>query len=80
MIVVIKKSAIKDFKKISEPFKTQIKKAVQGLENYPDVSNIKRLTNFQPLYRMRVGNYRVLFDIEDNTIFVARIRHRKEVY
>ena len=35
---------------------------------------------FDPPYRLRVGNYRVLFDIEDNTITVYRVRHRKESY
>jgi len=42
--------------------------------------DVKRLTNFAPEYRLRVGNYRVLFEIEGKTIIVYRIRHRREVY
>jgi len=42
--------------------------------------DVKRLTNFTPEYRLRVGDYRVLFEIEDGTIIVYRVRHRREAY
>ena len=42
--------------------------------------DVKRLTNFTPEYRLRVGDYRVLFEIENKNIIVYRVRHRREVY
>jgi len=42
--------------------------------------DIKRLVQFQPSYRLRVGNYRVLFDIESDKIVVYRVLHRREAY
>ena len=42
--------------------------------------DVKKLTNFTPEYRLRVGDYRVLFALEDNEIIVYRVRHRKDVY
>jgi len=42
--------------------------------------DVKRLTNFTPEYRFRVGDYRVLFEVEKETIVIYRIRHRREVY
>jgi len=80
MKVIVRKSAIKDLKKIDNTNKDKIKKAVASLENYPNLSQIKHLTNFSPKYRLIVGNYRILFDIEDDLIIVARILHRKESY
>ena len=80
MIVEIKKSAAKDIIKISEPFKTQIKQKIKQLSQYPDITNIKKLTNYNPTHRLRVGNYRVLFNIENDVIIVSRIKHRKDVY
>ncbi len=80
MNVVIRKSAVKDFKKISEPYKSKIKEKIINLQDFPDISNIKKLINFTPSYRLRVGDYRILFDIVDNNIEVARIKHRKESY
>ena len=80
MKIVIRKSAVKDFKKISEPYKTQIKEKIVTLQDFPNLNNIKKLINFTPSYRLRVGNYRVLFDIVNNTIEVAAIKHRRESY
>ncbi|MBI5235651.1 MAG: type II toxin-antitoxin system RelE/ParE family toxin [Deltaproteobacteria bacterium] len=31
-------------------------------------------------YRFRIGDYRIIFDVEDNTIVVLRAGHRKEIY
>ena len=43
--------------------------------------DVKRLTNFTPEYRLRVGDYRVLFEIEGtNRVVVYRVCHRREAY
>ena len=42
--------------------------------------DVKNLTNHTPEYRMRSGNYRVLFEIEGERIVVYRVLHRKEAY
>lgn len=80
MRIEIRKSAIKDLQKINEPFKSKLHEKIITLKNFPDVSNIKKLTNFEPAYRMRVGDYRVLFDIVEETIFIGRVLHRRESY
>jgi mRNA interferase RelE/StbE len=80
MRVEIQDRVYKELSKIDRSQQKKILKAIKNLENYPDVQNIKKLKNFQPNYRFRVGNYRVLFDIEDDTIVVSGIRHRKNAY
>ncbi len=42
--------------------------------------NVKRLTNMTPAYRLRVGDYRVLFELEEDRIVVYRVRHRRDAY
>jgi len=42
--------------------------------------DVKRLSNFTPEYRLKVGNYRVLFEIEEGNVKIYRIKHRKEAY
>ncbi len=42
--------------------------------------DVKRLTNFDCDYRLRSGDYRVLFDVEDDRIIVHRVLHRREAY
>jgi mRNA interferase RelE/StbE len=42
--------------------------------------DVKRLKNFIPRYRLRVGDWRVLFEVDGNRIVVWRVRHRRDVY
>ncbi|MGB3402466.1 MAG: type II toxin-antitoxin system RelE/ParE family toxin [Microcoleaceae cyanobacterium] len=42
--------------------------------------DVKRLTNFTPEYRLRVGDYRILFEIEDQVIMIYRVKHRRNAY
>jgi len=80
MEIRIRKSAIKDLKKLSPEQKQKIHTKILSLKNYPEVTNIIKLTNFEPAYRLRIGNYRVLFDLVDNCIIIGRVLHRKESY
>ncbi len=80
MKIKIRKSAIKDLKRINHESKERLDEKIQSLANFPDVSNIKKLTNFEPAYRMRVGNYRILFDVNDDIIEIGRVLHRKDSY
>jgi len=80
MKIEIRKSAIKDLKNISEPFKTKIDNKILELKSFPNIQNIKKLTNFEPAYRLRIGNYRILFDILDDTIIIGRVLHRQSSY
>lgn len=42
--------------------------------------DVKRLTDFTPEYRLRVGDYRILFETSGDKIIIYRIKHRKESY
>lgn len=42
--------------------------------------DVKRLTNFTPEYRLRVGDYRVLFQVEDDRVMIFRILPRDKAY
>ena len=80
MKIEIRKTAIKDLKHISEPFKSKIHNIILELIDFPNIQNIKKLTNFEPAYRLRVGNYRILFDVLDDTIIIGRVLHRQSSY
>lgn len=80
MLIEIRKSAVKDLKSISEPFKTKLHEKIVELKNFPNLSNIKKLTNFEPAYRLRVGDYRILFDVVDEVIIIGRVLHRQNSY
>lgn len=80
MKIRLRKSAVKDLKRINPKQKDKIHSKILKLQNFPKVTNLKKLTNFEPAYRLRVGDYRILFDVFDDTIEIGRILHRKEGY
>jgi mRNA interferase RelE/StbE len=80
MKIELRRSAIKDLNKITSKDKNRIINSINSLANFPKVSNIKRLVVTDYAYRMRTGSYRILFDIIDDTVFIARILHRKDSY
>ncbi len=80
MKINLRKSAVKDLKKIDHKDKEMIHAKIVELSNFPDVSNIKKLTNFEPAYRLRAGDYRILFDVSEDAIEIGRVLHRKESY
>ena len=80
MKINIRRSAIKDLKKINHKNREKIHLTIAELKNFPDISNLKKLTNFEPAYRRRVGDYRILFDVLEDTLEIGRILHRKDSY
>ena len=80
MEVSIDGKALKDLAKIDKTQATKIFAKIEALADFPEVPNLKKLTNFHPPFRLRVGNYRVLFDIEDGVLTVYSVKHRKESY
>jgi mRNA interferase RelE/StbE len=75
----LKPQALKDLDSIDTGESKRILRKIRLLEN--DLfGDVKRLKNFDPKFRLRVGNYRVLFKVVGNTIYVYRILHRSEAY
>lgn len=74
-----KENAIKELAKLERNLSSRIYKKVNSLkENFNSV-DIKRLQN-SDLFRLRVGDYRVLFEIEKNIIIILKISNRKNIY
>ena len=77
--VELKPHAIKDCRHIDKKTTRIILSKIEILSNNLQ-GDVKKLTNFTPEYRLRIGDYRVLFETEGDKIIIYRIRHRKEAY
>ena len=78
--ISFKSSVYKDLKKID---KTKVAQILDKIENHLSNSpeSYPQLTGkFSGLRKYRVGNYRIIYSILDNTILVLRISHRKDAY
>ncbi len=77
--VQFKPRALRDIEGLSSRMRTRLLARIEEMSN--DLKgDVKRLTNFTPEYRLRVGDYRVLFEIEGEKLIIYRIRHRREAY
>jgi mRNA interferase RelE/StbE len=77
--IEFKPKSIKDGRKVPKPELENIVDKIEMMKT--DLrGDVKKLTNFTPEYRLRAGNYRVLFEVENDKIIVYRIIHRKASY
>ena len=78
--LVYTKRALRDIERLDIVVKKQISNKILLLAKDP-LENAKKLISFRlGQYRWRIGNYRIIFDIEGSDIVVLRVRHRKEIY
>ena len=81
--IVYAKSVLKDLRKTASYNLPKIKEGIEELRDFPNISQIRRLRD-HPIadYRLRIGNYRVLFDVNWNEkeIYILKIGHRRNVY
>jgi mRNA interferase RelE/StbE len=77
--IEFKPRAAKDLDALDRPTARRVLEKIRSLEN--DLAgDVKRLTNFTPEYRLRVGDYRVLFETEGDRVIIYRIKHRSRAY
>lgn len=74
------RKAVKQLGKIAKADQSKIYDAAQALAEMPNVQNVKSLKNHQYGYRLRVGNYRVMFDWDGgiNIVNIEEVKKRDE--
>lgn len=79
--LVIKPSAGKELERLDDQVLRRVDAAILKLKENPQPQGSKKLTGV-PVYRMRVGTYRVVYEIDDvrKQVTVVTIGHRREVY
>ena len=77
--IEFKPKAFKDLDGIPSKDATRVLDRIEKLSDNL-TGNVKHLTNFAPKYRLRVGDYRVLFEVENHVVMVYRVLHRREAY
>jgi len=73
--------AIKQLEKLENTIKERILNSLERLRIRPDSCDIKKLVGMEG-YRFRVGDYRIIFDMERDKllILILQIGHRKNIY
>jgi len=78
----IERRAQKALKKISNPYKTNLIQAIDRLSDNPRPDGCKKLKGSESLWRIRVNDYHIVYQIKDEhlLILIIRIGHRKDIY
>ena len=79
--IEIKRSAVKEISKLPVNVLKRIIAKIEALSEDPRPPGCQKLSGDEK-YRIRAGNYRILYMIEEGrlVVFVVRVRHRKDVY
>jgi mRNA-degrading endonuclease RelE of RelBE toxin-antitoxin system len=80
--VLLVAQARQDSEKLSLTIKRQLYKKLVHFASLDDIKTAaKKLNNYDAgEYRLRVGNFRIIFDLDRRTLVVLRIQHRKDIY
>ena len=77
-----KHSAEKDLRVIGRQFISRILESINSLSGNPFPPQHRKLQGAESSYRIRIGNYRVIYqaDIENKAVVIYHVRHRKDIY
>lgn len=77
----VRRSAEKELDRLPESIHERLSRRILGLEDNPRPQGAKKLSNREE-YRLRVGQYRVLYTIDDEhkIVEIVAVGHRREVY
>ncbi len=74
--------ALRDLKGLPRDVQRRILKHIEDLADDPRPPGVKKLSGAEDLYRIRIGDYRVIYQIRDKVLLVVvvRIGHRGDIY
>jgi mRNA interferase RelE/StbE len=75
-------AAERQFKKLPKEIQLRLKPRLDGLMNNPFPRGAKKLSGEENIYRLRVGDHRIIYQVQQETllVLVVKLGHRKEIY
>ncbi len=80
--ISFKPSVEKDLRPLPKQIVERVWKQIERLKNNPYPDQAVKLSNSERLYRIRVGDYRIVYEVDTKTlqVMIHYIRHRRDVY
>lgn len=80
--IEFKPSAGKALAALPKPTQKRLLGRIEGLKDNPTPEGSKKLKGLEDLYRIRIGDYRVVYEVQGDVllVLVVRIGHRRDVY
>lgn len=80
--VQISPAALRQLRKLDPPARRRIQAAIELLGNEPRPSGAKKLVGGEGEWRVRTGDYRIVYEMHDNVllVLVLAVGHRRDIY
>ena len=80
--VILKPSLQKDFRRLTPQLLARVVERIVELQTNPYPPQAMKLSGAEHLYRLRIGDYRIIYEVDNGArqVIVQYVRHRREVY
>ena len=80
--LAIRPAAERDLRALTSPILRRVDARIQALVDNPRPRGVEHLRGPQGGFRLRVGDYRILYDVDDaqQVVIIGRVRHRRDAY
>jgi mRNA interferase RelE/StbE len=81
-VVKIGSAAKRDIKKLDRSAQIQVIECLEAMQSDPRPKGIEKLSQNPRFYRIRSGDYRLIYNVDDklSTIYLVLVRHRRDAY
>jgi len=78
--IIYTRTAARDISRLEWEIRDRVRKATERCAEAPQNYARKMINPSIGTYRLRAGDYRIIFDLEDDEMIVLRVGHRREIY
>ena len=78
--LTIKRSVLKDSRSLPKETRGRAALSILELATLPSPQGVEKLKGYERLYRLRVGDYRIVYEVTGEDVTVIAVSHRKDVY
>ncbi|MBS3071544.1 type II toxin-antitoxin system RelE/ParE family toxin [Candidatus Pacearchaeota archaeon] len=75
-----KEHALKNLEKLEVSITRRIVKKVEEMRENLYLCDVKKLKGYDKHYRLRIGDFRVIFELIDNSLTILKVGHRQNIY
>ena len=77
--IIWEESALKQLRKLEDSIATRILKSLNEIKENLYAKDVKKLKGHEG-HRLRVGDYRIIFELEGNILIILKVGHRQHIY
>lgn len=78
--LTIKRSVLKDLRLLPKDIRGRAALSILELTTSPSPQGVEKLQGYERMYRIRVGDYRIVYEVTGSDLSIIAVNHRKDVY